>query len=786
MDYIGRPWVADAGVMQAADLSLADLGQIDAYDLVLRLTEAAPRIRHLNKVLAAIVDVTPHATAQAALRAAAKRRHIRAAAVPGKLPGIWRFQRGIKSRGLVSVIIPTAGRGDLIKRAIASLRATTPAGALEIIVLDNVPPVEKRMKAWLRRNADQVLDVAGPFNWSRYNNIGAAAATGTYLLFLNDDIEARGEGWLDALLEHAQRAEVGVVGARLMYPDGKVQHAGQYITSSHARHAFRFCAGEDDGPFGLARVPREMASVTGACQMVRRDVFERLGRFDEAHDVINNDLDFCLRAWRAGLSVIFTPHAELMHHELASRAGIEDSFDVARFAGQWRLDLLRGDPYHSRRLMMEADHTAPEPEPVLAVHAGPVGPDAADVHRILAVKLDHIGDYLTALPALRDLKAAFPNATLSLLAPPATAALAAHEPCIDEVIEFVFFHARSAEGQRSVTDAEFAALAATLAPKKFDIAIDLRLQPETRIVLQHTGAALLAGYDHQSAFSWLDVVLEWEGDQRLQAKHSHVSDRLRMLVSAVGVACRPLASAKIPPATDPRRVPALAKLPPAFLDRPLVCIHPGVGNPVRQWSPAAYAGLVDLLAADGLNIVLIGGADETAVAQDVMSRVSAKECAVSLAGSLKLNELGGVMQACAFFVGNNSGPKHLAASLGVPSLGIHSGVVDAAEWAPLGLGAMALQRRVICGPCYLEFASDCPRSMACLTGITQRDVLAACRRLLALRPPAPKAPALKAPAPKTPAPKTPAPKTPAPKTPAPPRVAARSVSPKARTKLRQR
>src|SRR6202044_1845297 len=125
-------------------------------------------------------------------------------------------------------IIPTAGRGDLIRRAIASLRETTPAGSLEIIVLDDVPPVEKRMKTWLRRNADRVVDVSGPFNWSRYNNAGAAVATGDYLLFLNDDVEARRPGWLEALLEHAQRPEVGVVGARLLYPDGKVQHSGQY------------------------------------------------------------------------------------------------------------------------------------------------------------------------------------------------------------------------------------------------------------------------------------------------------------------------------------------------------------------------------------------------------------------------------------------------------------------------------------------------------------------------------------------------------------------------------
>jgi len=89
------------------------------------------------------------------------------------------------------------------------------------------------------------------------------------------------------------------------------------------------------------------------------------------------------------------------------------------------------------------------------------------------------------------------------------------------------------------------------------------------------------------------------------------------------------------------------------------------------------------------------------------------------------------MRACVLFVGNNSGPQHMAASLGLPAIGVHSGVVDAAEWAPLGQQAMAVRRHMVCSPCYLEFAADCPRELACLTGLTPRDVFAACRRLLA-------------------------------------------------------
>ena len=596
--------------------------------------------------------------------------------------------------------------------------------------MDNTPASETETRAWLRGAADVVVDMPGQFNWSRFNNFGARAASGEYLLFLNDDIETDQPDWLDALLEHAQRPEVGVVGARLLYPDGTVQHAGQYLSDSHARHAFRFAAAASPGPFGMAGVSREVISVTGACQMVRASVFAQLGGFEEAHSVVNNDLDFCLRSWQAGLRVVYTPHATLTHHELASRAALEDTYDEQRFAGAWRSRFLAGDPFRSPRQGLGADHYSPDPEPSVLLHAGRRGPAADTVRRILAVKLDHIGDFLTALPALRSLKRRFPAAQIDLLAPAASAELARSEPSVSEIIVFDFFHARSGLGQKGVGEAEFAALAERLAPAGYDIAVDLRMQPETRAVLEYTGAAFLAGYDHDNRFPFLNVALEWEGDHRLVFKRAHVSERLMQLVSAVEDACRSEAMAPDASRLAPRDVPALAALPEAFLARPIVCVHPGVGNVVRQWPASNYAALIDLLAGAGLHVVLIGAPEEATIAEDVLRRVASQGAVESLVGRVKLAQLPEVMRACALFVGNNSGPQHLAAALGLPAIGIHSGVVDATEWAPLGSQAVAIRRRMICGPCYLEFASDCPRNLACLTGLRPRDVFAACKTML--------------------------------------------------------
>src|SRR5439155_17864004 len=130
--------------------------------------------------------------------------------------------------------------------------------------------------------------------------------------------------WLRALLEEAQRPEVGVVGARLLYPDRRVQHGGMFLAvMGQARHAFRYAAEDDPGYFGLALTRRNVIAVTGACLMTRRDTFDALGGFDETQSIVNNDVDFSLRAWQQGLVNVYTPLACLVHHEAISRNALD-------------------------------------------------------------------------------------------------------------------------------------------------------------------------------------------------------------------------------------------------------------------------------------------------------------------------------------------------------------------------------------------------------------------------------------------------------------------------------
>ena len=746
-NYIGRLWAARPRLVAAAGLLQTEILAGAEYDAVLKLSEQAKTVHHVAKVLcAAVRRTTPRAPERQALRRAMRRRGVTAQVQPWLIEGTWRIKRPVAGQAMVSIIIPTIAARGLIETAIGSIRKHTRWQRYEIICLDNIPrdgtPDQRRWKAWIAANADRTIEVSSRFNWSRFNNRGAKAARGDYLVFLNDDIEVLDGEWLHDLVEQAQRPEIGVVGPQLLYADGRVQHAGMFLAEKAARHAFRFYPRDEPGPFGLARTQRDVISVTGACMLMRRAVYDALGGFDESHAVINNDLDFNLRVRRAGYGVLFTPYVSLVHHEMASRAEIRDIFDYVSFQREWGNTFLKGDPYFSPHLSLDSDDYLPDAEPVRQFTVGHpvVAKDA--IRRILAIKVDHIGDFVTAFPAFRKIKRHFPDAKLTVLAAKASLALVAMEPAIDRVVEFNFFHARSEKGERAMARKALRDLEDRLSRERFDLAIDLRRQPETRQILRHTGARWLAGFDRGYAHPWLDFSVEFEGDLANHLKHEHVVDSLVHLVDAIASNCDPdrdVLSARPVRGVARDRVAALLLangLPADRLGAPLACLHTGAGSVNKQWPGPSFAGLIDLLTGEaGATVMLIGGPDEAVAVAALLKLVRRSGAIVNLVGKIPLKDLPGVIAAADLYVGNDSGPKHIAAALGVPTVGIHSGTVDAGEWGPMGPHGVTIRREMTCSPCYLARAADCHRGLACLTGLRVADVWQASRRMLALAPP---------------------------------------------------
>ncbi len=715
-NYIGRPLMVRPGLLAATGATAASLARDGLHDLALRCTEAAAEIHHVPELLSRTdggaaandVDGSP------AVRSALERRGVSAQVLPGMAAATWQVRTTAPVRGKVSIIVPTCAAKGYIETCLNTLRAITEYKNYEIVVIDNIPESEEKWKTFVRAHADKVIEIPPPFNWSQFNNRAAAASDGDYLLFLNDDIEIIEPGWLDAMLREAAWPGVGIVGARLLYPNRTVQHAGMFLGSGMGRHAFRHADAADPGYFGLALTRREVMAVTGACQLVRRDVFEHLGRFDEAHDVINNDLDFCLRAHRAGLRTIYTPYATLIHHELTSRDHLPDVFDTTRFTSEWRALFAAGDPYFNPNLSRYADDYRVDDEGVRRMYAGHPLVDRATVKSILVVKVDHIGDFITSLPAIRRLKSAFPGARLTALVAPASASIAAVEPAIDECIPLEFFFERSELGEKELTDSDLDALTARLAPYRFDIAVDLRKHLSTRHLLLCAGARLNAGYDSIETFPWLDVAMEWDGDKALTRKRSHIVDDLLNLVRAIDEACEPDRRLFEP---EPTAMP-VTEMPEAarhLFDRPVVAIHPGSGNVMRQWPEKHIPPLIDLLTErDDVSVLLIGGRDDEEKAASIMAQVARPDRIGSVAGLIPLKDLPRLLAACALFIGGNSGPKHIAAGSGVPTIGVHSGVVDPGEWGPMGERSVALYREMSCAPCFLAKPEHCPRGMACV------------------------------------------------------------------------
>jgi O-antigen biosynthesis protein len=343
------------------------------YDLLLRIMERTDRIGHLPRVLYHWRKL-PESTASAgaakpwamdagrlALEDYVRRQGGGAEVLPGAGPGLFRVKRRIENQPLVSIVIPTAGlmrdvRGrpvDLLAQAIASVREKTAWPHYELVIVADAAGIQEPARRALAGVPHRVLlhRADGPFNFSRKINEGVSASAGSHIVLFNDDLEVIDPEWLTAMLEYSQDPAIGGVGAKLLYPDGRLQHVGMILgVNGIAAHAYHQHPGTIPGYMGNTIGPRNYSAVTGACLMTKRTVFDEVGGFDEAFPIDFNDVDFCLRVRRAGYRIVWTPYARLFHHESASfgpRA--QDPAGIEEMHRRWG-PVLAADPYYNPNL----------------------------------------------------------------------------------------------------------------------------------------------------------------------------------------------------------------------------------------------------------------------------------------------------------------------------------------------------------------------------------------------------------------------------------------------------
>jgi GT2 family glycosyltransferase len=284
-----------------------------------------------------------------------------------QIPGLYRLRAKLPdTRPLISVIIPTRDKLNLLKTCIDSIKTKTTYPNYEILLIDN-GSAEKETLAYyqtlLTDGIARIIEINRPFNFSELVNQGVAMASGEYACLLNNDIEVITPDWLQEMLGLACQPGVGAIGAKLYYPNNTIQHAGVILgiggIGSHAHKGFRRDA---YGYFGRAVVTQEFTAVTAACMLIRKNIFQQFNGFNEAElSVAFNDVDFCLRLKAAGYRNLFTPYAELWHHESASRGTDLSVEKRVRFEREIRFmkeswgAILQKDPAYNLNLTLNAE-----------------------------------------------------------------------------------------------------------------------------------------------------------------------------------------------------------------------------------------------------------------------------------------------------------------------------------------------------------------------------------------------------------------------------------------------
>ncbi len=345
------------------------------YDFILRCTDMAENIHHIPEILyhwrtheASTADnpiskLYAYEAGKRAIEAHLTRRGQAGEVSLKKDLGFYRVKYPVQGNPLVSVIIPNKDEAESLKLCIESLQRTVSWENYEIIIVEN-NSTGRDIFAYYRELAKdariRIVRWKSAFNYSAINNYGVKYAKGEYLLFLNNDIEALEEGWLTEMLGVCQRPEVGAVGAKLLYPDGTIQHAGTVIgIGGIAGHMFVNMPGGHSGYLHKASLMLDYSAVTAACMMMKSSLFEQLGGFEERLSVAFNDVDLCLRANETGHLVVYDSYACLRHYESKSR-GAEDSPEkVRRFQEEiefmrtrWEKLLKAGDPYYNKNLSL--------------------------------------------------------------------------------------------------------------------------------------------------------------------------------------------------------------------------------------------------------------------------------------------------------------------------------------------------------------------------------------------------------------------------------------------------
>jgi GT2 family glycosyltransferase len=331
-DYLGHLTVMSRKAVTTAGGWKSELGTAADYDLKARIVDRIEpaKIVHLAKILvhvsrsAAVAEPTQRRQIERAIRNHCVRRDVNADIAWPETEPYPRLKYRPEPPPLVSLLIPTRDRANILETCVRSILTRTTYQPYEILIIDNDSREAATHRLFEKLRSESVVRVIsspGPFNFSALNNAAARQAAGAIIGLLNNDLEVVDGGWLDEMVALASRPEVGCVGCKLLYPEGQIQHAGVYLgPGSLAGHGHRYAQRDASGYMDRLRMLQNLSAVTAACLVIRKEVFFKVGGLDEKElKVAYNDVDLCLKVIAAGYRNLCTPFAELIHHESISR-----------------------------------------------------------------------------------------------------------------------------------------------------------------------------------------------------------------------------------------------------------------------------------------------------------------------------------------------------------------------------------------------------------------------------------------------------------------------------------
>ncbi|MEQ8173199.1 MAG: glycosyltransferase family 2 protein, partial [Candidatus Eremiobacterota bacterium] len=348
------------------------------YDLILRVTEKAKNIIHIPKILYhwrvnknstagdTGAKLYAYVSAKKALEEHLQRTGLKGEVKDGLWPGTKQVTYEITKLPKISIIILNKNHYEDLKKCINSIINKSSYKNFEIIIMENGSDEENIFdfyKELKRRENIRIITWNDSFNYAAINNFAVNYAKGEILLFLNNDIEIINQDWIERMLEHAVRKEIGAVGAKLYYPDNTIQHGGVIIgIQGAAGHAHKNYHKDSPGYFARLKVIQNLSAVTAACVMIRKEVFKEIEGFDERYTIAFNDVDLCLKIREKGYLIIWTPYAELYHYESKTR-GLEDTpekqerakKEVELLRTKWKDILDKGDPYYNPNLTLDKE-----------------------------------------------------------------------------------------------------------------------------------------------------------------------------------------------------------------------------------------------------------------------------------------------------------------------------------------------------------------------------------------------------------------------------------------------